>query len=60
MTLEPYPTIPPRLNLFPFVKALLQDLYEMKPKVLSAVELDAIGDRDVRGCESKLRQQRVR
>jgi hypothetical protein len=45
---------------FPFVKAVLQDLCEMKPKVLSAVESDAIGDRDVRGCESKLREQRVR
>jgi hypothetical protein len=29
---------------FPFVKALLQDLYEMKSKVLSDVELDAKGD----------------
>jgi T5orf172 domain. len=28
--------------VFPFVKALLQDLYEMKPKVLSVVELEAI------------------
>jgi hypothetical protein len=27
---------------FPFVKTVLQDLYEMEPKVLSAVELDAI------------------
>src|SRR4028119_199026 len=27
---------------FPFVKAVLQDLYEMKPKVLSVVELEAI------------------
>jgi hypothetical protein len=27
---------------FPFVKAVLQDLYEMKPKVLRDVELDAI------------------
>jgi hypothetical protein len=27
---------------FPNVKALLQDLYEMKPKMLSDVELDAI------------------
>jgi hypothetical protein len=27
---------------FPNVKALLQDLYEMKPKLMSAVELDAI------------------
>ena len=31
--------------VFPNVKAVLCDLYEMKPKVLSAVELDAIGDR---------------
>jgi len=45
---------------FPNVKAVLQDLCEMKSKVLSDVELDAIGDRDVRGCESKLREQRVR
>jgi hypothetical protein len=30
---------------FPFVKALLQDLCEMKSKVLSDVELDVIGDR---------------
>jgi hypothetical protein len=45
---------------FPNVKVVLQDLCEMKPKVLSAVESDAIGDRDVRGCESKLREQRVR
>jgi hypothetical protein len=29
---------------FPFVKTVLQDLYEMEPKVLSAVELDAKGD----------------
>jgi hypothetical protein len=29
---------------FPNVKALLQDLYEMKPKMLSDVELDAICD----------------
>jgi len=28
--------------VFPKIKALLQDLYEMKPKVLSDVELDAI------------------
>jgi hypothetical protein len=28
--------------VFPFVKALRQDLYEMKPKVLSVVELEAI------------------
>jgi len=28
--------------VFPFVKALLQDLCEMKPKVLSVVELEAI------------------
>ena len=28
--------------VFPFVKAVLQDLYEMKPKVLSVVELEAI------------------
>jgi len=28
--------------VFPFVKTVLQDLYEMEPKVLSAVELDAI------------------
>ena len=27
---------------FPFVKAVLQDLYEMKPKVLSVVELEVI------------------
>jgi hypothetical protein len=27
---------------FPFVKAVLNDLYEMKPKVLSVVELEAI------------------
>jgi hypothetical protein len=27
---------------FPFVKAVLQDLCEMKPKVLSVVELEAI------------------
>ena len=33
---------------FPKVKAVLQDLYEMKPKVLSAVELDALSDRDRR------------
>jgi hypothetical protein len=31
--------------VFPFVKALLQDLCEMKSKVLSDVELDVIGDR---------------
>jgi len=31
--------------VFPNVKAVLCDLYEMKPKVLSAVELDAMGDR---------------
>ncbi len=30
------------------VKAVLQDLYEMKPKVLSAVELDAKAYRDRR------------
>ena len=29
--------------MFPFVKALLQDLYEMESKVLNDVELDAIG-----------------
>ncbi|HEY9890718.1 MAG TPA: GIY-YIG nuclease family protein [Candidatus Sericytochromatia bacterium] len=46
--------------VFPFVKAVLQDLCEMKPKMLGDVELDAIGDRDVRGCESKLREQGVR
>jgi hypothetical protein len=28
--------------VFPFVKALVQDLCEMKPKVLSVVELEAI------------------
>jgi len=28
---------------FPFVKAVLQDLYEMKPKMLSKVELDVSG-----------------
>jgi hypothetical protein len=28
--------------VFPFVKAVQQDLYEMKPKVLSDIELDAI------------------
>jgi hypothetical protein len=28
---------------FPKPKAVLQDLYEMKPKVLSVVELEAIG-----------------
>jgi len=28
--------------VFPFVKALLQDLYEMKPKTLSDVELDVL------------------
>ena len=33
---------------FPFVKVVLQDLYEMESKVLSDVELDAIGDRDGR------------
>jgi len=33
---------------FPNVKALLQDLCEMESKVLSDVELDAIGDRDGR------------
>jgi len=33
---------------FPNVKAVLNDLYGMKPKVLSAVELDAISDRDKR------------
>ncbi|MEG3899052.1 MULTISPECIES: GIY-YIG nuclease family protein [unclassified Microcoleus] len=33
---------------FPNVKVVLQDLYGMEPKVLSAVELDAIGDRDRR------------
>src|SRR4028119_1623704 len=27
---------------FPFVKVVLQDLYEMKPKVLSVIELEAI------------------
>jgi hypothetical protein len=31
--------------VFPNVKAVLQDLYEMEPKVLSDVELDAIGGR---------------
>ena len=45
---------------FPNVKTILNDLYGMEAKVMSAVELDAIGDRDVRGCESKLREQRVR
>ena len=45
---------------FPFVKVVLQDLCEMESKVLSDAELDAISDRDVRGCESKLREQRVR
>ena len=45
---------------FPNVKAVLNDLYGMEPKVLSAVESDVIGDRDVRGCESKLREQRIR
>jgi hypothetical protein len=34
--------------VFPNVKAVLQDLCEMEPKALSAVELDAIGDRDKR------------
>ena len=29
---------------FPNVKVVLQDLCEMKPKMLSDVELDAIGD----------------
>jgi hypothetical protein len=29
--------------VFPDVKAVLQDLCEMKPKMLSDVELDAIG-----------------
>jgi hypothetical protein len=33
---------------FPFVKVVLQDLYEMESKVLSDVELDAKGDRDGR------------
>jgi hypothetical protein len=33
---------------FPNVKAVLQDLCEMESKVLSDVELDAIGDRDGR------------
>ncbi len=33
---------------FPNVKAVLQDLYEMKPKTLSDVELDTLGDRDKR------------
>jgi len=46
--------------VFPNVKLVLKDLYGMKPKVLSAAESDAIGARDVRGCESKLREQRVR
>src|SRR4028118_2059744 len=46
--------------VFPNVKAVLNDLYGMELKVLSAVESDAICDRDVRGCESKLREQRVR
>jgi hypothetical protein len=34
--------------VFPDVKALLNDLYGMKPKMLSDVELNAIGDRDGR------------
>jgi len=33
---------------FPNVKTILNDLYAMEAKVLSAVELDAIGDRDKR------------
>src|SRR4028119_427636 len=33
---------------FPNVKAVLNDLYGMEPKVLSAAESDAIGDRDKR------------
>jgi hypothetical protein len=33
---------------FPNAKAVLNDLYGMEPKVLSAAELDAIGDRDKR------------
>jgi hypothetical protein len=33
---------------FPNVKTILNDLYGMEAKVLSAVELDAIGDRDKR------------
>ena len=33
---------------FPNVKAVLNDLYRMEPKVLSAAESDAIGDRDKR------------
>jgi hypothetical protein len=32
--------------VFPNVKAVLNDLYGMEPKLLSAVELDAKGDRD--------------
>lgn len=42
VTLEPYPTIPPRLNLFPDVKAILNDLYEMEPKLLSEIEVDVL------------------
>jgi hypothetical protein len=34
--------------VFPDVKAVLNDLYGMKPKMLSDVELNAIGDRDGR------------
>jgi hypothetical protein len=34
--------------VFPNVKAVLNDLYGMEPKVLSAAESDAIGDRDKR------------
>jgi hypothetical protein len=45
---------------FPDVKAVLQDLYGMEAKVLSAVESDALGARDVRGCEPKPRCQRIR
>jgi hypothetical protein len=33
---------------FPNVKAVLNDLYGMEPKVLSAAESDAIADRDKR------------
>ncbi|WP_265236134.1 GIY-YIG nuclease family protein [Lyngbya sp. CCAP 1446/10] len=34
--------------VFPNVKVVLRDLYGMEAKVLSAVEVDAIGDRDRR------------